>query len=345
MSKEQGLCVAVIGATGAVGHAMIKVLEERKFPVRQLRLGATARSAGQTRDFKGQPVVVEDVDKFSFEGVQVALFAGGEVASETYASKAVAAGCVVIDNSAVYRMDPNVPLVVPEVNPEALHQHKGIIANPNCSTIQMMVAIKPLLPWGLKRVVVSTYQSVSGTGKDAIDELDAQAKALAQQNLKPQELKADHSTAKVYPVPIAFNLIPQIASIGEDGITGEERKMILESRKILGIENLAVSATCVRVPVFFAHSESVNLEFEKPFELSEVRQALEQGEGLVVCKDGPEPTPLQAQHQDLVWVGRIRRDTSIENGLQLWVVADNLRKGAASNAIQIAEKMLELKLL
>lgn len=332
------LNVAVVGATGAVGHAMIRVLAERNFPVANLRLAATARSAGQTRRFADQDLLVEDIESFSFEGVQVALFAGGEVASERYAEKAVAAGCVVIDNSAVYRMDPKVPLVVPEVNPDAIRDHKGIIANPNCSTIQMLVAIKPLLAWGLKRVVVSTYQSVSGTGKDAIDELTNLAKAWAENDEVPAQ-------NKVYPVPIAFNLIPQISSFGDDGITGEERKMILESQKILSLPNLAVSATCVRVPVFYAHSESVNLEFERSFEMSEIRQALQNGEGLVYFEDGPSPNPLGAQHQDLVHVGRVRRDPSIANGVQLWVVADNLRKGAATNAIQIAEKMLEMKLL
>jgi aspartate-semialdehyde dehydrogenase len=323
--------VAVVGATGAVGKAMIKVLQEHQFPVETLRLAATARSAGAMIAFGGRPVQVEDIESFDFAGVDVALFAGGEVASELYVPRAVAAGAVVVDNSATYRMDPRVPLVVPEVNPHAIATHQGIIANPNCSTIQMVVALKPLLPWGLKRVQVSTYQSVSGTGKDAIEELKAQARAWGTDAPEP--------VPTVYPQPINFNLIPQIGSIGPDGHTGEERKMIEETRKILELPNLKVAATCVRVPVFFAHSESIHVETERPITVQEARAALRAGEGLKVFEDGSEPTPRQAQHQDLVYVGRIRQDPSVDHGLQLWVVADNLRKGAASNAVQIAARL------
>lgn len=329
--------VAIVGATGAVGKTMISSLEEQRFPVSQLRLLATARSAGSQATFQGQTLTVEDIEGFDFSQVQVALFAGGEVASEQLVPKAQQAGCLCIDNSASFRMDPNVPLVVPEVNPEALRLHQGVIANPNCSTIQMVVALKPFVDLGLKRVLVSTYQSVSGTGKDAIDELEGQARAWAQG--QPCE------TPKVYPAPIAFNVLPQIGSFGEDGFSGEERKMIEETRKILGLPQLKVSATCVRVPVFYAHSESVHVEFEKPCSLSEAKERLRAAAGIEFFDNGPHPTALQAAHQDKVFVGRLRLDPTVENGLQMWVVADNLRKGAASNAVQIATQMLEMKLL
>lgn len=328
--------VAVVGATGAVGSTMIASLQEQKFPVSQLHLLATARSAGSEYGWNGQTLKVQDIESFDWTGVQVALFAGGEIASERLVPKAKAAGAISIDNSASFRMHADVPLVVPEVNPEALRQHQKVIANPNCSTIQMVAALKPFLDLGLKRVTVSTYQSVSGTGKDAIEELENLTRAWA---------RGEEAGHKVYPAPIAFNCLPQIGSFLEDGFTGEERKMMEETRKILGLPDLRISATCVRVPVFYGHSESVHLELERPCSVAEAEERLSKMPGVQVQKAGPGPTPLQAAHQDDVLVGRVRVDPSVDNGLQFWVVADNLRKGAASNAVQIACKMLEMKLL
>ena len=329
--------VAIVGATGAVGSTMIQSVMEMGLQPSHWHLLASARSAGTSLQAGGQSLEVQDIEHFNFEGVELALFAGGEIASERFVPRAREAGAVCIDNSASFRMDPQVPLVVPEVNPEALRSHRGIIANPNCSTIQMVVALKPFVELGLERVVVSTYQSVSGTGKDAIEELTQQSRAWATSEPAPEP--------RVYPAPIAFNLIPQIASFGPDGFTGEERKMMEETRKILDLPQLKISATCVRVPVFYAHSESVHLELAQACSVEEARTRLTAAPGIVVMPDGPQPTPLQAAHQDLVLVGRIRRDPSCENGLQLWVVADNLRKGAASNAVQIACKMKEMGLL
>lgn len=328
--------VAVVGATGAVGSTMIASLQEQKFPVSQLHLLATSRSAGSEYGWNGQTLKVQDIETFDWTGVQVALFAGGEIASEKLVPRAKAAGALSIDNSASFRMHADVPLVVPEVNSEALRLHQGVIANPNCSTIQMVAALKPFLDLGLKRVTVSTYQSVSGTGKDAIEELENQTRAWCRGE------QADH---KVYPAPIAFNCLPQIGSFLDDGFTGEERKMMEETRKILSLPELRITATCVRVPVFYGHSESVHIELEKPCSVAEAEERLRNMPGVQVHKAGPGPTPLQAAHQDDVLVGRIRIDPSVENGLQFWVVADNLRKGAASNAVQIACKMLEMKLL
>lgn len=328
--------VAVVGATGAVGSTMIASLQEQKFPVSQLHLLATARSAGAEYDWNGQTLKVQDIESFDWNGVQVALFAGGEIASERLVPLAKAAGAISIDNSASFRMHADVPLVVPEVNPEALRAHQKIVANPNCSTIQMVAALKPFVELGLKRVTVSTYQSVSGTGKDAIEELEQLTRAWARGE------KGEH---KVYPAPIAFNCLPQIGSFLEDGFTGEERKMMEETRKILGLPELRISATCVRVPVFYGHSESVHLELDRPCSVEEAEERLRKMPGVQVQKAGPGPTPIQAAHQDDVLVGRIRKDPSVENGLQFWVVADNLRKGAASNAVQIACKMLEMGLL
>ena len=328
--------VAVVGATGAVGSTMIASLQEQKFPVSQLHLLATARSAGSEVGWNGQTLKVQDIESFDWTGVQVALFAGGEIASERLVPQARAAGAISIDNSASFRMHADVPLVVPEVNPEALRQHQKIVANPNCSTIQMVAALKPFLDLGLKRVTVSTYQSVSGTGKDAIEELE---------NLTRGWARGEQVEHKVYPAPIAFNCLPQIGSFGEDGFTGEERKMMEETRKILELPELRISATCVRVPVFYGHSESVHIELDRPCSVAEAEERLSRMPGVQVQKAGPGPTPLQAAHQDDVLVGRIRVDPSVENGLQFWVVADNLRKGAASNAVQIACKMLEMGLL
>ncbi|MCA9790458.1 MAG: aspartate-semialdehyde dehydrogenase [Candidatus Eremiobacteraeota bacterium] len=331
MSKKY--CVAVVGATGAVGSTMLTVLEEQKFPVSRLRPAATSRSAGSEVEFQGQNWVVEDIDQMSFEGVEVALFAGGEIASEKYAEAARAAGAVVIDNSATFRMHPDVPLVVPEVNPDHLADHGGIIANPNCSTIQMVVALAPLREAGLRRVIVCTYQSVSGTGKPAIDELENQTRNWA--------AGRDYGAAEVYPATIAFNLLPHIGSFLEDGYTGEERKMILETRKIMGLPELAVTATCVRVPTRYAHAESVYLETERELTVERAVELLRAAPGVKVFADAADyPTPLSTEGQDLTMVGRIHRDISVKNGLHLWVVADNLRKGAATNAVQIAQTLI-----
>lgn len=332
------LNVAVVGATGAVGQTLMQVLAEREFPIEHLRAAATSRSAGTQLDWSSGQVEVEDIETFDFKGVHVALFAGGEIASERYAERARDAGAVVIDNSATYRMDPEVPLVVPEVNPHAIKGHKGIIANPNCSTIQMLVALAPLREFGLKRIVVCTYQSVSGTGKPAIEELEGQLRSWA----------GDDEIAKpeVYPAQIAFNLIPQIGSFGEDGLTGEERKMILETRKIFEMPDIRVSATCVRVPSRYSHAESVHIETEKPITVDAAVAKLKGAPGVKVFPEHADyPTPLDAEGQDDTLVGRLRVDPSVEHGLHMWVVADNLRKGAATNAIQIAEKMLEMQLL
>lgn len=330
-----GYEVAVVGATGAVGGTMLQVLAERGFPVSRVRALASARSAGSRIRWNGTEITVEDVATADFSGVKVALFAGGEIASSEYAPRAVEQGAIVVDNSATYRMDPGVPLVVPEVNPHHLDGHRGIIANPNCSTIQMVVALAPLhREVRLKRVAVATYQSVSGTGKDAIDELEAQVRARVQ--------GAEPPAPRVYPRPIAFNLIPQIASFGDDGFTGEEQKMMQETRKILGEPDLAVVATCIRVPVFYAHSEVVHVETEGPLSPERAREILGSAPGITLLDDpkaGVYPTPLEAEGRDDVLVGRIRRDPSVPHGLVMWVVADNLRKGAATNAVQIAEAL------
>lgn len=326
------LNIAVVGATGAVGKAMLTVLGDRSFPVDQLHALATARSAGS----KVNDLTVQNVEEFDWSKVQLALFAGGEIASSTYAPRANEKGAVVVDNSATFRMDPQVPLVVPEVNSGHL-QSARLVANPNCSTIQLVVALAPLhKAWGLKRVVVTTFQSVSGTGKEAIEELQAQAEAYGKGETAP--------APSVYPRPIAFNLLPHIASFQPDGFTGEEHKMMAETRKIMDLPDLKITATCVRVPVFYAHSESVLAEFERPASVEEARRLLQSAPGIVLQDDpgnGLYPTPLDAQHQDQVLVGRLRQDPSCENGLSFWCVADNLRKGAATNAVQIAEVMLE----
>ena len=320
---------------------MLRVLEKSCLKVGRVIALASARSAGSTVLFQGRELTVQDIATFDFQGVDLALFAGGEIASADYVPVAKRAGAIVVDNSSTYRMDPDVPLVVPEVNSAHLRHHHGVIANPNCSTIQMIMALAPIQQrWGLKRVTVATYQSVSGTGKNAIDELKNQVEAWSRQ----EELPAP----KAYPHQIAFNILPHIASFDEEGYSGEERKMMAETRKILDLPTLPVMATCVRVPVFYAHSEIVQCQTEKPAVLDEVRQALATFPGVEVVDNpnqGQYPTPLLAEHQDKVLVGRLRRDAAFENGLAMWVVADNLRKGAATNAVQIAEKMVEMGLL
>jgi aspartate-semialdehyde dehydrogenase len=334
MKKDQYV-VAVVGATGAVGQEMVEVLEERKFPVKELRLFASERTAGDTLTFQDRSLTVKLLSKDAFTGVDIALFSAGEEVSREYAPVAVSAGAVVIDNSAEWRMNPDVPLVVPEVNPEAAFSHHGIIANPNCSTIQMVVALKPLHDAArIKRIVVSSYQSVSGTGKEAMDELMDQSRAL---------LSFQEAVAHVYPFQIAFNLLPQIGSFDPQGNSSEEMKLVNETRKIMEDDTIRISATTVRVPVFRAHSESVNIETERKLSANEARALLATAPGVMVFDDPQRkvyPMPLEVSGTDEVYVGRIREDASVESGLNLWIVADNLRKGAALNAVQIAEKLI-----
>lgn len=335
--RERRYNVAVVGATGAVGTEMMRILEERNFPVERLVPLASERSAGKSVKFKGEEIPVKVLDERSFEGVQIALFSAGGSVSERFAPIAARSGCVVVDNTSAFRMDPDVPLVVPEVNPHAisLYKKKGIIANPNCSTIQMVVVLKPLHDRArIRRVVVSTYQSVSGTGMRAILELEAQVRAWVEgKALEP----------KVYPHPIAFNCLPHIDVFFEDGYTKEEMKMVNETKKIMEDETIRVTATTVRVPVFRGHSEAINIETERKLTVQEAREILSQAPGVKLWDDPAEkkyPMPILAAGGDETWVGRIREDTSVENGLNLWVVADNLRKGAALNAIQIAEILI-----
>jgi len=326
--------VAVVGATGAVGNVMVKVLEQRNFPVRRLTLLASERSIGKTLEFKGESLPVEVLNDGSFAGIDIGLFSAGGAVSQRYAPVAAASGCVVIDNTSAFRMDPEVPLVVPEVNPEqiGMHRAKGIIANPNCSTIQMVVVLKPIHDAAvIKRVIVSTYQSVSGTGKEAIEELILQTRAL---------LSGGKTEAKVYPHRIAFNCLPHIDVFLENGYSKEEMKMIHETRKILNDQSIRVTATTVRVPVFYGHSESVNIETERKITVEETREILARAPGVTVVdsiKENKYPLPIDAEGKDDTFVGRIREDESIENGINMWIVSDNLRKGAALNAVQIAE--------
>ena len=333
--KKTAYRVAVVGATGAVGAQMIEVLDERKFPVHQLCPLASSRSAGVTVLFQGQEVSVKLLTKDSFEGVDLALFSAGREVSKEFAPIAVKAGAIVIDNSSAWRMDKNVPLVVPEVNAQDLAGHRGLVANPNCSTIQMVVALKPLHDAArIKRIVVTTFQSVSGTGKEAMDELMDECKDL---------LLFKQPRPKVYPFQIAFNCLPQIDDFLPSGYTKEEMKLVHETRKIMGDPSITVTATTVRVPVYIGHSESVNIETERKLTANEARALLSTAPGVQVYDDPAHavyPMPLDAVGKDEVYVGRIREDESIPNGLNLWVVADNLRKGAALNAVQIAELLV-----
>ncbi|MCB9738824.1 MAG: aspartate-semialdehyde dehydrogenase [Deltaproteobacteria bacterium] len=324
--------VAVLGATGAVGREMLKVLDERRFPVEKLVLLASARSVGEKVTFGKREVVVQLAEPDAFEGVDIVLASAGSGVSKQLLPEAVKRGAVCIDNSSAYRMDDNVPLVVPEVNPEAALGHKGIIANPNCSTIQMVVALKPLHDEAkIRRVVVTTYQSVSGAGQKGIEELAEQTVSLL--NQKPFDVK-------VHAARIAFNVVPQIGTFGDNGYTDEEMKLVNETRKILGDPSIAVCPTAVRVPVFAGHSESVVIETERPLSPERARELLAAVPGMVVVDDPHAkkyPMPIDCAEQDEVLVGRVRRDFSVENGLAFWVVADNLRKGAATNAVQIAQ--------
>lgn len=330
-----GLKVAIAGATGAVGTELIKLLEQRNFPCDELRLLASKRSAGKTLKFKGTDVTIQELTKDSFEGIDVAYFSAGGGRSLEFCPAAAAAGAVVIDNSSAFRMDDDVPLVVPEVNADAAFEHKGIIANPNCTTIQMLVALKPLHDYGtIKRVVCSTYQSVSGSGAAAIEELKNQVNSYAAG--EPME-------KSVYPAPIAFNVIPQVDVFMDNGYTKEEMKMVNETRKIMSCPDINVSATCVRVPVIRAHSEAINIETEKKITAAKAKELLANGEGLIVKDDqepGGYPMPYEISEKFETYVGRIREDISVENGLTFWVVADQLYKGAALNAIQIGELLL-----
>ena len=328
--------VAVVGATGAVGKKMIETLEKRNFPVNKLLPLASKRSAGTSVQFKGESLTVEELRSESFNGIDIALFSAGGHISELFAPEAVKHGAVVIDNTSQFRMDPNVPLVVPEVNPEDIFKHKGIIANPNCSTIQMVHALKPIYDaYGIRKIIVSTYQAVSGTGKEAIDELNGQSKKVLED--KPV-------SPSVYPHQIAFNLLPHIDVFLENGFTKEEMKMINETKKIMHDDSIDVTATCVRVPVVTGHSESIFVETEKDFDLAELVSEIERTPGLVVMNDGKNahyPTPLYASNQEETFVGRIRRDLYNSRGLNLWVVSDNLLKGAALNSVQIAEVLIK----
>ena len=329
--------VAVCGATGAVGSQMVRCLEERDFPLSELRLLASERSRGKKVLYKGQEIEVQVLGDDSFQGIDVALFSAGAAVSKEFAPKAAAAGAVVVDNSSAWRMDPLVPLVVPEVNPGDIrfHKEKGIIANPNCSTIQMVVALKPIHDLAtIRRIVVSTYQAVSGTGQKGINELTTQLEALHEG--RPVE-------TKVYPQQIALNVLPHIDVFQENAYTKEEMKMVNETRKIMGDESIMVSATCVRVPVIYGHSEAVNLTTDKKVSAGQVRSVLMNAPGVKVVDQPSEllyPTPLMAEGQDKTLVGRIREDISQEKGIDLWVVADNIRKGAATNAVQIAELLV-----
>ncbi len=320
--------VAVVGATGVVGRMMLKVLEERNFPVEEPILFASANSAGKTVEFRGKKLTVRELteDNIRSSGVKYAIFSAGSGVSEKYAPVFARCGAVAIDNSSFWRMDKNVPLVVPEVNPDAAFKHNGIIANPNCSTIQAVVALKPLHDaFGIKRIIYSTYQAVSGAGKQGLSDL-----ADGEKGLPP----------KKFPYPISHNIIPHIDVFTADGYTKEEIKMIEETRKILGAPDMRITATTARVPVYYGHSESINVEFDKPVTREAAIKVLSAAKGVIVRDDVANnvyPMPIDAEGHDEVFVGRIRKDNSVENGLNLWVVADNIRKGAASNAVQIAE--------
>jgi aspartate-semialdehyde dehydrogenase len=340
MNAARPISVAILGATGRVGQELLKVLDERDFPICELRLLASARSKDATIEFKGKKYPIQEPSAEAFKGVDIVLASAGNDISEKWSPVAVEQGACVIDNSNAFRMDPAVPLVVPEVNGETLKHHKGIIANPNCSTSQLVPPLKQLHDLaGLKRVIVSTYQSVSGAGKEAMDELENQTRAIMEGKDHPPQ---------VFQRQIAFNLIPHIDKFLENGYTKEEMKVVHETRKILGLPNLPITCTAVRVPVSVSHSESVTVDLERRVSCIQVREALSESP-IIEVWDEPEngiyPTPLDAAGQDPVYVGRIRLDTSSENGINFWVVADNLRIGAALNAVRIAEYLVQHNLL
>lgn len=336
MTQMQPVNIAIVGATGLVGEAMRELLEARDFPVGRLHLLASARSAGETLLFRGKPVQVEDLAGFDFRQVRLCLFSAGGAVSADYAPKALAAGCLVIDNTSHFRRDPDIPLVVPEINPHRVRR-EGIIANPNCSTIQMLLALAPIRQAaGLKRINVATYQAVSGAGRRAVEELAGQTASL---------LNAQGADASVFPRQIAFNALPEIGGVQENGYTLEEMKMVWETRKIFEDDAIAVNPTCVRIPVFYGHAEALHVETREKLGAAEAQRLLAKAPG-VSLMDEPAvhrwPTPaLDAAGADAVFVGRVREDLSCEKGLNLWVVSDNVRKGAALNTIQIAELLLK----
>ena len=331
--------VAVVGATGAVGETMLEILAERNFPVNNVYPLASARSAGKKVAFGSKQLTVQELDSFDFSQVQIGLFSAGASVSDKYAPKAAAAGCVVIDNTSRFRYEDDIPLVVPEVNPDAIRDYtnRGIIANPNCSTIQMLVALKPIHDAaGIERINVCTYQAVSGTGKEAMEELAAQTAQL---------LNAKEAVAEVYPKQIAFNVLPHIDVFQDNGYTKEEMKMVWETRKIMGDDTIQVNPTAVRVPVFYGHSEAVHIETRDKLTADQARDLLASSPGIVVLddrEDGGYPTAVtEGANRDPVYIGRIREDISHPRGIDMWVVADNVRKGAALNSIQIAEMLVK----
>ena len=338
-----GYRVAVVGATGNVGREMLNILAERAFPIDEIAALASSRSQGTEIEFgeTGQMLKVHNVDNFDFTGWDMALFAAGSGPTRLHAPRAAAAGCVVIDNSSLYRMDPDVPLIVPEVNPEAIdgYARRNIIANPNCSTAQLVVALKPLHDRArIKRVVVATYQSVSGAGKEGMDELFEQSRGI---------FVGDQTDPKKFTKQIAFNVIPHIDVFLDDGSTKEEWKMVVETKKILD-PDIQLHATCVRVPVFIGHSEAINVEFHNPVTVEAAREALRNAPGVIVSdtrEDGGYITPIECAGEDDTFISRVRKDPTVENGLAFWCVSDNLRKGAALNAVQIAETLIAMNLL
>ena len=338
--SSQDVVVGVVGATGAVGREMLKILESRSFPAAEIKALASSRSAGERLSFQNKELLVEELTEDSFQNLDLALFSAGGDTSKKFAPIAAEAGCVVVDNSSAWRMDPEVPLVVPEVNPHHLARHKNIIANPNCSTIQMVVVLKPLHDAAtIKRVVVSTYQAVSGSGQKAVQELESQVRAL----FNMQEVECN-----VYPHQIAFNCLPHIDDFQDNDYSKEEMKMVNETKKIMDDDSIKVTATTVRVPVFYGHSESVNVETAKKISAKEARVMLSQAPGIRVLDNPREkiyPMAIEAAGEDETFVGRIREDNTVDNGLDLWIVADNIRKGAALNTVQIAEELLRQNLI
>jgi aspartate-semialdehyde dehydrogenase len=336
LKKKNEYVVAVVGATGVVGREMLEILAERDFPVSELIALASERSEGERVEFKGRNVIVRKLTRDSFDRVDIAFFSAGSERSLEFAPAAVKSGAVVIDNSSAFRMDPGVPLVVPEVNAQEIARHNGILANPNCSTIGMVVVLKPIHDKAkIKRIIVTTFQSVSGTGKDAIDELASQTVSLL--NFRDVE-------SKVYPHQIAFNCLPHIDTFLDNGYSREEMKLVNETKKIMADNSIRVSATAVRVPVFRCHSESVNIETETKLSANEARAILSGAPGVIVYDDPNKnlyPLAIDVSGKDEVYVGRIREDASIPNGLNLWIVSDNIRKGAALNAVQIAEELIK----
>ncbi len=337
---SQAYRVAILGATGAVGTELLNLLESRHFPLRDLKLLASPKSVGQTIQFQGESLKIESVNDYSFRHIDLVLASAGSSTSRKWAPQAVEAGAVVVDNSSAFRMDAQVPLVVPEVNPDAVASHRGIIANPNCTTILMCVAIWPLHQvQPIQRIVAATYQSASGAGARAMAEVQAQAKAILQGETPPTD---------VFPYPLAFNLFPHNSELNELGYCAEEMKMVNETRKIFAVADLRVTATCIRVPVLRAHSEAINLEFAQPFEVVQAREILSHAPGVKLVEDWQAnyfPMPIDASGQDAVLVGRIRQDISNPCGLELWLSGDQIRKGAALNAVQIAELLVERNLL